>query len=389
MKRALRLLCAIIATLLFLSASSCTNINYNEPEDLQFVAGMAIDRLPDGQMQVTVELENTKGGENPELQAKYLVMKGANVVDAARNSLTLTDKTLYWNHMDLVIVSEEVAQKYLTEVLDTLIRMYNINMSLTVAVSKMPTAKEILMNQGTPEETLLSSDVIVNSLRIQKRLGKAPLIKLFEFYDDAMDEGRSGYLPTVSIYSDLENTLQISGSAVFNGIWLAGYLDDEETKTMLLLLDQQKLLSYALPASPTGAYSNASIDLMPDKVTIKPSYANGKASVDIKIVADVSLMAINGASEDNSHQEALIEDLLRNTAMMLERNAYSLIDKTRTMNSADVLGVGATYKDKHGQEWKQIGSQWRDLYKDMDVTVSAKLRLRNTGLIQAPAKYGD
>ena len=158
---------------------------------------------------------------------------------------------------------------------------------------------------------------------------------------------------------------------------------------MLLLLNQQKILTYALPASPTGAYSNATIDLMPDKVTIKPTYTDGKVSVDIRVYADVILDEINGASTDDTHQKALIEDLLRNSAMMLERNAYSLIDKTRDMNSADVLGIGAAYKDKHGQEWKQMYSQWRELYKDMQVTVGAKLRLRNTGLIQEPAVNGE
>ena len=273
--------------------------------------------------------------------------------------------------------------------MDTILRMYNMNMDMTIAVSKKPTAQEVLMLLKTAKSDQVSSEMVVDSLDLQRHLGKAPDVRLYEFADDTQDDGRSAYLPTVQVYTDQPDTLKVAGSAVFNRAWLAGYLDEEETRTMLLLLKKLEVTYYALPPSPIGAYSNASVEVMPTKMSIVPTLTDGKLTVDIHMWVDATLTSINGANDDKTLQKAIQQDLVRNTAMMLERDVYSLLEKTKTMNSADVLGIGARYKDKHGQQWKQIGHTWRELYRDMDVHVAAKVNLRNTGLLQEPAIYGD
>lgn len=391
MTKTLRIAAMIMALALVSGlVTSCTNYNYNETEDLQFVSGMSIDRTSDGKVLITVELESATGGQEMSVNAVYLTGTGSDIVDASQNILTHTDKTIFWNHMDLVIVSQEIAQKYMSEVTDMMMRLPAIRLSLYLAVSKMPTAKEVLTLERDPHGTQLNSDIITKSIGNQNRLGKVPDVKLYQFLDSSVDEGESAILPSLSICSNNDQKkLDIAGSAVFNQVWLAGYLDDVETRTMLIVTNKQKATVLPLPPDPDGSYSNAAVEVMPNKVAIKPSLVDGKPEVSIEIDSDIVLDNLNGASNDSTQFKAVTDAIIRNAAMTLESQVYALIDKTKEMNSADVLGIGSKLQDLQPQEWKKINSKWRDLYKDLKVSVSANLKMRSTNLIKEPLRKGD
>lgn len=391
MRKTLRVLALLLVLVLAAcSAAGCTNYNYNESEDLQFASGMAIDRTPEGEMLVTVELETAKGGLEMQVNAAYLQGRGDNLIDAQRNMLTHTDKVVFWNHMDLILVSQEIAQVYMAEVTDMAMRMPSVRLGLTLAVSKMPTASEVLLLEKDPKGSPLNSDIIIKSIDVQKRLGKAPNVKLFQFLDTSVDEGESAILPAVSICANgNEKVLEIEGAAVFNKAWLAGFLDDKETRTLQIVTNDLKDTVMALPPDPMGSYSNAAIEILPNRVSVKPTLVDGKPEVNIQIDSDIILDTLNGASNDPKQFKTVIEAIIRNAATTMESQVYALIEKSKEMNSADVIGIGSKIQDQKPKEWKQINFKWRDLYKDMKVTVTAKLKMRNTGLAQEPLKKGD
>lgn len=381
---------AILALVLAVAmGSGCASFDYNETEDLQFITGMAVDRTSDGRMKLTLELESAKSGTEMDIKSMYLEAEGDNLNDAARNILKYTDKALFWGHMNLVLVSQQVARDDMAEVTDMAMRMPAIRLGLVIAVSKMPTANEVLTMEREPGTTPMNTDLITNSIENQKRLGKVANTKLYQYLDDTVDEGGSPVLAAVSVISAPKGKrLEVAGAAIFNQSWFAGFLDETETRTMMIASNEKITTVLPLPEDPQGHYRAASVEVFPNKVTIRPVFIDGRAEAGIEIDADIVLTNLGGASNDKKQFKAITEAVTRNAAMALESQVAALMEKTKGME-ADVLGIGVLLQDKEPKTWKEINHRWRELYRELKVTVSARLKMRNTGLIQEPLKKED
>ena len=381
MKKAGRAFAIVLITVLLIGATGCGN--YRETEDLVFVDAASIDKDPNGKFNLTLETSNVTGGAEAKVTSRFLQTEGDTIIDAMHNAQRFAVNELYWSHMEVIIISQEVARTDFAEVLDTLMRHPQIRLSMAIAVSKQATAAEVLETEN-PSKGLNSASIMLG-LKAQRLLGIAPYTQLYEVINTVGSDGQETVLPLIGVNeTSSRKEIELSGAAVFNKYWLTGFINENDSKIFLMAAMRVTHTYIPLPIDPNNKFSDATVEVFTRSVDIIPDYIDNKLKVDIYINSDIILKSIDGASVDPDQFKQVTDAVTRDTATAIENSVVALIKKTMDLNSADILGIGEKLNNKQPQLWKQLTGHWRDLYKQMEVNVYANLKMRNTDQIGAP-----
>ena len=90
--------------------------DYNGLNDLAIISGIAID-YEDDEFKVTFEVISTKkeGETSGSSNTYYVTSSGDNIVYAFTNAANKMDKVPYFEHVEMVVFSKNVAQEYLED----------------------------------------------------------------------------------------------------------------------------------------------------------------------------------------------------------------------------------------------------------------------------------
>lgn len=373
-----RRLCAALAVAVALCPLLSACGSYREVEDLAFIDALAVDRAPDGKYMVTAETTTSSGGgSDAKIEPRYLESTGDTIADAMENMQGFTVNELYWSHTELIIISQEIARNSMSEVLDHMMRMPKIRLSMAIIVSKEATAREVLESENPTK--MPNGPNIMNALRAQRQLGKAPYTQLFELVGSIKEEGGESVVALIGLTEvNGKKEIEISGAAVFHDQWLQGFIDANDSRIFLMASGRVTRTVIPLPADPNGEFTDATVEVNANRVAMRTGFDNGRPWCEIGIVADVLLMGIDGTSADPDQFQAVTDAVMTDTSTAIQNSVRAMIQKTQGLNSSDILEVGAHLMDEHPETWKQISGQWNDLYKQLDIHIWTNLHLRNT-----------
>lgn len=379
-----RRLCAAIAVVVALCPLCNACGSYQEVEGLVFIDAVAVDHSPDGKYMVTAETTNASGGgAEAKVEPRYLETYGDTITDAMENMQSYSVNELYWSHTEVIIISQDVARNDMSEVVDTMMRMPKIRPSMAIIVSKEATAREVLETENPTKQP--NGPNIMNALRAQKLLGKAPYTQLFELIGSIKAEGIESVVALVGLTEiNKKKEIELSGAAVFNEQWMQGFIDENDSRIFLMASGRVKRTIIPLPADPGGKFTEATVEIKTKNVSMTTGFADGKPWCEIGIEADVSLLSIDGASSDQKNLNKTMDAVMIDTSTAIENSVRALIEKTKAMNSSDILGVGARLMDEHPEIWHQISGQWNELYQNLDVHVWTNLSLHGMQQVAQP-----
>ena len=126
--------------------------DYKELKDIDVITGVGID-YEDGEYVVTLEiLRATTSGDKPEMNTVLIKSEDEVFSNAFESNYTKISKLPYFSHLQLIVVSEEVAkEKGLQEIMDFLLRTSRIGNTFYTAVSNGQSAYEIFDNKQKEE----------------------------------------------------------------------------------------------------------------------------------------------------------------------------------------------------------------------------------------------
>jgi spore germination protein KC len=360
--------------------------NYREIEDLAIVAGAAIDKEDDKYV-LTAEIANVKGGRDAKPESKIVSGKGDTIFDAIRNTIKISGKPLYWSHTDIFIISKEIAREGVVQAIDLLTRDPEIRMSANLLISNEKTAKALLEPKSTT--TVIHSTEINRMLISQKLLSKAPVTTIYEFVDALADKERSVVLPVIGIGSNLgENATELSGTAVFKKDRMVGFLDGEDTKYFLFVINKVRGGLLIQKEKVKDSQVNVALEIYEDKTktNIKPVYSNGKLTVNLDVYVNTAAAEIGGMV--NYINEPGRSKLKRDTEESLKHNIERVIKKVQNDYDSDIFQFGRIIKDQMPDVWRAMEKDWEKIYKDLDVNVNTHIKIKNSSLLLKPIGTG-
>lgn len=375
----------IFMILIVVSTSGCWD--YREINKLSIVTGLAIDRGENSKYKITFEIVDTQeGGIEDKIKSKLIESEGETIFEVIRNSLKVSSPRLYFGHLKVVILSEQIAREGVTEIIDFLDRDAEPRLNIDLMVSKEKTAREILSAQSTTEA--LRSFEIEQTLKQQDNLSESPRVRVYQFVNYLPCKGIAPVLPVMEIVESAgKKTFALSGTAVFKGDKLAGYLNEEESNFYCYVTDNVKRGIIILKDFPETEGVDVTLEIYDSVTKVKPVYSDGKISMDIMIKVSTAIAEQTGSIKSESGIEVL--KVQKAAEEYLKSNTVRTVQSVQKKFGLDIFGFGKKINSEMPKLWKEISQDWNSIYKEIDINVSASVEVKNRGLMKYPIVVGE
>jgi spore germination protein KC len=291
----------------------------------------------------------------------------------------------------MIVIGEEAAKEGIFDPLDFLSRDHELRTDFYIAIAKDKSANEIL-NVLTSLTKLPANKMFKALESSAENWAATGKVRLNLLIDDIVIDGKEPVIPGITIIGDptagesLDNvqtikpkaTLEFTGLAVFSQNRLIGWLSEEESKGYNYIQDNVESTITVIDCEE----GQAGIELIHTESTIEPRIENGKPVISITIEGEGNLADAN--CKLDTLNPNTISDLEKKTNEQIERVVRAVIDKAQKEYKTDFLGFGERlFKDIPG-EWRKRKDNWSAEFEQIDVEVTAMIKIRGVGTISNP-----
>lgn len=366
--------------------------NRRELNDLAIVTALGIDVVKDKYL-VTVqvvdpgEVASRKGSSGASPVSTYYG-KGDTVFEAIRKMTTVTPRKLYFSHLRVFVIGEELARQGMGKVLDLMSRDQEGRTDFYIVIAKDTTAHDVI-NILTPIEKIPASKMY-SSLEVSaKTWAPTVAMQLDQLITQIVNPGVQATLTGIVIQGDpktgtkKENTetpdtptrLQYKGIAMFREDKLIGWLNEVESKGFSNITD--RLTSTVVETScPNGG--KLSIEVIRSKASIKAKVREGRPEAEVIIhaeanVADVECKIKLTESKTLYEIEKAAEDVM-------EQHAKSAVTKAQKAKS-DIFGFGEAVHRADMRYWSKNKDRWDEEFSKMKIRYNIDVKIRRIGTV--------
>ncbi len=370
--------------------------NYRELNELGITTAVSID-YKDNNFYVIAEVINpikqqdaSSSNNSPFVNYNS---SSSSLQDAFRKVVLESPRQLYAAQLEIIVLSEEVVNNHLEEVLEYFARDPESRTEIKIIVAKTEDSTKAITLQTLL--TSLSSSNIIKSLDLQSKvLGMAYPVTLNELLNMYIDPYLEVVLPSMTLYGNYEigdekenittsspkAIVKIDGSTITKDNKILGYLDLEESKILNLI--NGKLKETIIKMN----YYDGYIIFEPNRI---------KVSRELDIKNNIIKINISGYSKTKEIQSNIdlkdpkeIEKLNKALNMELEKKITDTFNSIREKYSTDVFGFQELYYRTDYKYFKENCTNWyEDIYPKIKLEVKANVRLYEKGSTLGGLRY--
>lgn len=370
--------------------------NYRELNELGITTAVSID-YKDNNFYVIAEVINpikqqdaSSSNNSPFVNYNS---SSSSLQDAFRKVVLESPRQLYAAQLEIIVLSEEVVNNHLEEVLEYFARDPESRTEIKIIVAKTEDSTKAITLQTLL--TSLSSSNIINSLDLQSKvLGMAYPVTLNELLNMYIDPYLEVVLPSMTLYGNYEigdekenittsspkAIVKIDGSTITKDNKILGYLDLEESKILNLI--NGKLKETIIKMN----YYDGYIIFEPNRI---------KVSRELDIKNNIIKINISGYSKTKEIQSNInlkdpkeVEKLNKALNMELEKKITDTFNSIREKYGTDVFGFQELYYRTNYKYFKENCTNWyEDIYPKIKLEVKANVRLYEKGNTLGGLRY--
>ncbi|UUV27387.1 MULTISPECIES: Ger(x)C family spore germination protein [Lysinibacillus] len=384
----------IIFSLIFLILILSGCWSKRELNELALVAALGIDLVDDEYVISAQVIDPSQVSSKQSTSGHAPVVtyhaKGKTVFEAIRKILALSPRKLYFAHLQLVVMGEELAKNGLRDTVDFLGRDQEIRNDFTVIVSQQATAKDVL-NVLTPIEKIPANKML-NSLKVMQdawgstlEVDIEDLVTKLGVNDQFFVLSAIEVLGEKSLGIDQTNVerietpvkLKFTGLAIFKEDKLLGYLDEYDSKSLNYLNNQIKSTIEIISCPSKGELST---EITQSKTKTKGVIIDGKPTIQINMNVVQNVAEVNCDIDLTTLKT--IDWINNQTEEHIQKNVEKVLNTLQENYQADVLGFGEAIHRADPKEWKKIKNDWHAIYPDLEVTVKVNVNTQGLGTMQ-------
>lgn len=370
--------------------------NYRELNELGITTAVSID-YKDNNFYVIAEVINpikqqdaSSSNNSPFINYNS---SSSSLQDAFRKVVLESPRQLYAAQLEIIVLSEEVVNNHLEEVLEYFARDPESRTEIKIIVAKTEDSTKAITLQTLL--TSLSSSNIIKSLDLQSKvLGMAYPVTLNELLNMYIDPYLEVVLPSMTLYGNYEigdekenittsspkAIVKIDGSTITKDNKILGYLDLEESKILNLI--NGKLKETIIKMN----YYDGYIIFEPNRI---------KVSRELDIKNNIIKINISGYSKTKEIQSNInvknpkeVEKLNKALNMELEKKVTDTFNSIREKYDTDVFGFQELYYRTNYKYFKENCTNWyEDIYPKIKLEVKANVRLYEKGSTLGGLRY--
>ncbi len=370
--------------------------NYKELNTLGITTSISIDYV-DGEFNILAEVVNPLKQQDASNANKssFVIFSSSSssLQEAFREVVLESPRQLYASQLEILVLSEEVVNNHLDEVLEYFSRDPETRTEINVLIARGSNS-----NEGIAIQTLLSdisSSSILESLEVQSKvLGIGYEVTLNDLLNMYLDPNLEVTLPSMTLYGDSdvgdeEDNLTttkpkarvlIDTTSVIKDNKILGYLDMEEAKMANIINGKAQTTILKYP------YKDGYIVFEPNRIRVKKSVdiLNNVVKIDIsgyskvkEVQANTNIKSTKEANIINNYFNRMLEEDITNTF-------YNIRDKYNT----DIFGFRRLYYLSNHKYFKEYCSDWYgSIFPNIKVDITSKIRLYEKGNTLGGVKY--
>lgn len=312
----------IIICLLFLTGC----YDYQELSDMNIVNGIGID-FKDEEYIVSLEtVKSSKGESSNKITTNVISGKDKILANAINQAINNSGKKAYFKHVDLVIISEELAKNGIGDVVDYMLRDVTVSSSFFTVIADDP--EEILTTEIDDNSI---SNLIVDTIRYNVDATQIDNIDLI--VSNIINEKKDIALPYIEMKN--ENVI-IDNIAYFKKAKMVGKMNN-------------KIYNFLLLKSDNLDFDNDDNVINIYKKNIKYDVKKDKIIIDIKGMGKVKKINEDTNLEDEDSYKKLEKGIQETIATEVEK----FIDEALE-NESDLVGFKDLYYKIYGKEKDRI-----------------------------------
>ena len=397
------LACVIIFVILTVAFStSYTTVNI---DNIAVVVAMGIDLNTDGTLKVCFQFTNPSSiSENGSSEQSSSIIKTvtSTSINSAINVMNSNiGKELSLSHCKLVVFSEDMAKKGITNEIYTLINNAQIRPSTNVVISKCP-AEYYISNSEPLLENLISKhyELFLNS---SQYTGYTCNATIGDFFDKMLCNSCTPYailgginfqLPnntndafTTIEANSISNSSNLGGKtsseniglAVFNKGSMVGELNAIETLSFMCITDQINGFLITMP-DPYNEENYIDVYLTPTRKTkFDVSFVNG--SPFIKLDCNFKGQIYSMTSESNYLKPETLEDVSNACNYYMKYIITEFLYKSAKEFNADIVGIGKHSLKSFLTFDEYADYNWLENYKNSFFDVNIDVNVKSASLL--------
>ncbi|MBB6638360.1 Ger(x)C family spore germination protein [Cohnella thailandensis] len=344
--------------------------------------------VPEGQMiRVGVQIaipgkiplgpgESGGGGKGGGGQTVWVIdVVGHSVDDAFMNLQQQMSSRLFFGHLRVIVVSEDLAARGMENINDYFRRNSEVRRMAWMVVSK---GKAKAFMEAAPKLERVPTLYLMTTVEEAIRMGKFPKDFIGIYWSNTSKKGQEGFLPYVELKK--EQNVEISGLAFFKGAKMVGVSKPLEIGAFLAIKGINPA-GYRAFVKLDGTKETVMIASTHRKSKLDVRFQNGRPHFTIHIALDINLEEKMSDSL-NLNDPKIIRRIEQTEAEASNRFGMEFIRKSQEFDS-DIFGFGEYVRAKKPGYWNRnvrSAKKWQEIYKDASFEVITQVRVRRVGM---------
>ncbi|HZG86794.1 Ger(x)C family spore germination protein [Paenibacillus sp.] len=370
--------------------------NSKELTELAIVVGLGIDKGEEkGTYKVSFQIVNPgaismgKMGGGGGQTMPITVYSGVDntLFGALRKSTQKVPRQLFFSHIQLLILGEDLAKEGVKEVFDLFDRSRELRMNTPVVVARGASA-ETMLSIVTPLENLpavgiakrleVSSDVFAQNIETEIM----DIIKGFSGEGGIAISGvqmigdpKEGQSRKNTSQTKLPTSIEMKGIGLFREGKLQAWAEGKAARGMLWIKNQMKgtAMDVACGDKPEGT----SIELTHSVTDVSVKMRGGRPAFRIHVREEGAVTEVHCDIDLGKHESIVkLQNIWAKETEKEIRKAVELAQKEKI----DVFGFGDALNRQYPNVWKQIKRDWPKTFADSEVEVEVEAYVRRTGM---------
>ncbi|MEW9672509.1 Ger(x)C family spore germination protein [Ammoniphilus sp. 3BR4] len=333
--------------------------------DLAIAVGIGIDKSGE-QYRISVQVADpgevaTRKGTSGRTPVVMYQETGNTVLEAIRRMNAVAPRKIYFSHLRIAVIGEELAKEGISKTLDFLSRDQELRSDFYLVVAKETSAENVLKILASLEK--LPATKMFNSLETsEKAWAPTVSITLDKLISDLVSEVKGPVLTGIKVKGEQktgerkENVeridspaqLQYSGIAIFKKDKLVGWLNEQESKGYSNFTDKLDSTVIEVPCLKGGKLG---VEVIRSETKVKGKVANGKPKVDVMIRTEADVAEV--ACHIDLSKSQTIYDLETEVEKAIKGQCESSVKKAKKLK-IDIFGFGEAIHRADPKAWKKI-----------------------------------
>lgn len=303
---------------------------------------------------------------------KTMSIDAYSMQDSIDKIVNKSSRNLSFGHLKLIVLNTSILDYSNTfkEVIDYLQRQPAINRMIYIVFSE-DKSEEILKFKPNMEKSV--ENYIIGILENNKKNNTSAPLTLNEFLEET-SQNNTALVPVINIDKKSKD-LKISKVAAIKDDKIKGYISTEQANNIQLI--NKKFKGGTRTIIRDGSPLDYSIENSERKIKIRDKK---KLSFDIKLNLEGQIKGHNIDKQISSKGD--INKIEEDLNKAITQDIKEVIRISQTEYNTDILDLGGFIHKYHPKLWKEIKGNWNELYKTVDINVTADTKVRRIGAIK-------